>query len=345
MEDLAPEGPGPLVGPGLDEPEPEPVPESPPRNILLRIPTVVRTLMNSFRSFRLYINRPTAIPDMDIGLPDLVPEHAGTTTNKSLKDVLAPYPNTSSFLFGNWFWNGSYKKSQEEREKLLKTMLRQDFDVEELRDVNFSKIDKELAKDPEGNGEANGWSTSTLTIKVPIANKLTKAHRRQQANAARAAQVHDEVDTDAERTGGKKFAIEGFRHRSLVNILRTTIEGNSEQAKQYHWHPFEEYWQPPDPNKPPERIYNEIYSSPTFVQADRDLQNSPKEPGCDLPRAIASIMIWSDATHVAQFGQAKLWPIYLYLGNQSKYARCKPSEHAAHHAAYLPSVTYIYSMS
>jgi hypothetical protein len=49
-------------------------------------------------------------------------------------------------------------------------------------------------------------------------------------------------------------------------------------------------------------------------------------------------MLWSFATHVAQFGQAKLWLIYLYLGNLSKYAHCKPSEHAGHQAAYLPAV-------
>ncbi|KIM71647.1 hypothetical protein PILCRDRAFT_82571, partial [Piloderma croceum F 1598] len=109
-------------------------------------------------------------------------------------------------------------------------------------------------------------------------------------------------------------------------------------AKQHHWHPFKQYWQPPDEEPPPEWMYNEIYSLPTFVKADHKLQEPLRESGCDLPQVIAAIMLWSDATHVAQFGQAKLWPIYLYLGNISKYAHCKPSEHTGHQAAYLPTV-------
>ncbi|KAF9521934.1 hypothetical protein CPB83DRAFT_872126 [Crepidotus variabilis] len=47
------------------------------------------------------------------------------------------------------------------------------------------------------------------------------------------------------------------------------------------------------------------------------------------------LMIWSDSTHLASFGTATLWPIYLYIRNQSKYIRAKPSEFAAHHLAYI----------
>ncbi|KAJ3569072.1 hypothetical protein NP233_g5289 [Leucocoprinus birnbaumii] len=47
-------------------------------------------------------------------------------------------------------------------------------------------------------------------------------------------------------------------------------------------------------------------------------------------------MLWSDATHLADFGSASLWPIYCYFGNQSKYERLKPSNFAAHHIAYIP---------
>ncbi len=35
------------------------------------------------------------------------------------------------------------------------------------------------------------------------------------------------------------------------------------------------------------------------------------------PRAIAALQFWSDSTHLADFGQAKAWPIYLAFGNQS----------------------------
>jgi hypothetical protein len=60
--------------------------------------------------------------------------------------------------------------------------------------------------------------------------------------------------------------------------------------------------------------------------------------GCDLEQVVAVIMVWSDSMHLASFGQASLWPIYLFLGNQSKYQHAKPSQFAVHHLAYIPLV-------
>jgi len=55
---------------------------------------------------------------------------------------------------------------------------------------------------------------------------------------------------------------------------------------------------------------------------------------------IAPIMVSSDATHLTNFGSASLWPIYLYLGSQSKYTHAKPMSFAAHHLAYVPKVNF-----
>ncbi|KIK72621.1 hypothetical protein PAXRUDRAFT_798128, partial [Paxillus rubicundulus Ve08.2h10] len=49
-------------------------------------------------------------------------------------------------------------------------------------------------------------------------------------------------------------------------------------------------------------------------------------------------MFWSDATHLAQFGQAKAWPIYLFFGNLSKYLRGSPSLGACHPIAFIPDL-------
>lgn len=53
---------------------------------------------------------------------------------------------------------------------------------------------------------------------------------------------------------------------------------------------------------------------------------------------VASLMLWSDATQLANFGDASLWPIYLFFGNQSKYTCSKPTAAACHHVAYIPTV-------
>jgi len=44
-----------------------------------------------------------------------------------------------------------------------------------------------------------------------------------------------------------------------------------------------------------------------------------------LETFIVAALLYSDATHLASFGSASLWPIYLFLGNVSKYIRSKPT--------------------
>jgi len=76
-----------------------------------------------------------------------------------------------------------------------------------------------------------------------------------------------------------------------------------------------------------------------MLQEHKKIKGSPVA-GCNLEMVIATIMLWSDSTHLASFGHAALWPIYLFLGNQSKYTQAKPISFAAHHLAYIPKVCY-----
>ncbi|KAJ3751884.1 hypothetical protein EV360DRAFT_97622 [Lentinula raphanica] len=79
------------------------------------------------------------------------------------------------------------------------------------------------------------------------------------------------------------------------------------------------------------RVHGELYTSDSFIQAHENR-------GCKRERTVATLMLWSDATHLANFGTAKLWPIYLMLGNISKYIRAQPESGACHHLAYIPSL-------
>lgn len=49
-------------------------------------------------------------------------------------------------------------------------------------------------------------------------------------------------------------------------------------------------------------------------------------------------MFWSDTTQLTSFGNAKLWPTYMYFGNESKYRHCKPSLNLSNHVAYFEMV-------
>ncbi|KAJ7117673.1 hypothetical protein C8R44DRAFT_578842, partial [Mycena epipterygia] len=88
----------------------------------------------------------------------------------------------------------------------------------------------------------------------------------------------------------------------------------------------------------PQRIFDKIYSSDAMVEAYTALQKQPHEPGCTLERVVLSLMWWSDSTHLASFGNASLWPLYLFFGNQSKWLRVKPRTDLCHHVAYFPKL-------
>ncbi|KAF8837831.1 hypothetical protein BDN67DRAFT_991589 [Paxillus ammoniavirescens] len=62
------------------------------------------------------------------------------------------------------------------------------------------------------------------------------------------------------------------------------------------------------------RVYGELYTSEAFIKAQDQLLASPHEPGL--------LMFWLNATQLTSFGNAKLWPLYLYFGNQSNSKLC-----------------------
>lgn len=83
-----------------------------------------------------------------------------------------------------------------------------------------------------------------------------------------------------------------------------------------------------------------MYNSDTFLEEHEKLKSQPQELGCNLETAIAAILVYSDSTHLANFGTASLWPIYIYFGNLSKYIHGMPTSFTAHHLAYMPSVCF-----
>lgn len=351
LADTLPEGPGPLADPADHDLPRSPSPEPDPLRI--RVRRVYKTLRNAFGISRTYIGRPTAVPDSDVTFGDMVnedlrPTAPTTKTRQSVRNIIFPYPNLSAFKFNMWHWNGGGKKTKAGRKELLnEVLLDESFNLEDLRGVNFEQLDKEIAENPtNGEEEGNGWSNRRVYIDIPSGQKATKASKKKQAHADAAANrqraagaISDDSESEDDATLGKntmRYPVPEFHYRKLTRIIEEAC--SSEASKTYHWHPYEEHWQPPWENAGQEHIHGELYASKAFQNADRELQNSPREPGCDLPRVILAMMGWSDATHVAQFGQAKLWPHYWYFGNQSKYDRCRPSAQAAYHGAYFPSV-------
>jgi hypothetical protein len=229
--------------------------------------------------------------------------------------VYGPYPNKSSFQLGEWFWNHGIQKSQASFQELVSIVGDRDFRPEHIQDTNWRKINNQLARggEMEWVDEDAEWSTSSVTISTPF-HRLTS------------------------HPGPQSYTVAKFHHRSLVAIIQNKLR-NTKHGPHFHYDPYELLWQPHNNNQQqPMHVHGELYTSTAFREAHQALQNSPPEPGCNLPRVIVALMFWSDSTHLTNFGDTKLWPLYLFFGNESKYRRGKPSSNLCEHVAYFERV-------
>jgi hypothetical protein len=255
----------------------------------------------------------------------LLPQHEQLLNrNDGGTNPFAPYPNENSFLLGDWYWNHGIQKSEESFRSLLRIVGDSRFRPEDIRHTRWNQINTSLASndfdgndgtgDPVWLDEDAGWKKTPITIPVPF-------HHRTKS------------------PGTRSYVVGNLHHRSLVSVIREKL-AHPQDNQRFHYDPFELLWQ--SPRGAEVRTHGELYTSPAFVDAHCDLQNSPAEPGCNLPRVIVAMMFWSDSTHLTSFGNTKLWPSYLFFGNESKYRRCKPTCHLGNHVAYFCAVSVDY---
>jgi Plavaka transposase len=263
---------------------------------------------------------PSYDPEQQISLQDLSNIPDPTDPSHSTSQTFYPYPNLNAFRLGDWFWNGGVQKSQASFRDLMDIVGAPDFQPADVRGVQWDKINTELGAEDEREwmDEDAGWTRTPVTISVPY-------------------QPRRGIPSDP-HGGPRDYVVGDFYHRSLVSIIREKLSG--QDARLFHMEPYELLWHRVN-GQDPIRVQGELYTSPAFVDIHRELQESPGEPGCDLPRVIAALMFWSDVTHLTAFGNAKVWPLYLFFGNDSKYRRCKPSCHLCEHVAYFQKVSYL----
>jgi hypothetical protein len=236
-----------------------------------------------------------------------------------------PYPTRSSFLLGEWYWDKGPKKSQSSFRNLLEIVGHPGFRPEDVAATNWRHINSQLGGEPRSDGdEADGacweddgdWVRTPIVINVPF-------HQRS---------LHP---------GQEKFDAGVLYHRKLVSVIREKISRPSSFAH-LHFEPYELFCQT-DEAYEPVKVHGELYSSKAFMDAHHDLQNSPREHQCELPRVIVGLMFASDGTQLTMFSNNKLWPVYLAIGNESKYRQTKPSCQSFEHIAYLETVSRLFT--
>jgi Plavaka transposase len=286
---------------------------------------ILRTPRNVFGLSRQYTSTECLRHDPEelVTLQDLSDSHTEDIPPLlSGNNTFYPYPNETSFRLGDWYWNHGVQKSQEGFRDLVKIIGDPNFTPDDIRHTNWSEINSKLAaNDFDANpnpeewlDEDAGWKCTPISITVPF-------HRR------------------AKNPGPRNHTVVELYHRSLVSVIREKLADKSDDQK-FHYEPYELFWQRTEQSVEV-RVYGELYTSLAFCKAHSDVQESPRMPGCNLPRVVVGLMFWSDATHLTSFGNAKLWPCYVFFGNESKYRRCKPTDNLCNHIAYFQAVRLI----
>lgn len=287
---------------------------SPTRNIQ-------KSTRNKFGLFRQYYaaHFPIHDPDENLTPKDLMDTSTDTPYSTPINPY-HPYPTRSSFLLGEWYWDKGPKKSQSSFRNLLEIVGHPDFRPEDVAATNWRHINSQLGGEPRSDGDEadeacweddGDWVRTPIVINVPF-------HQRS---------LHP---------GQEKFDAGVLYHRKLVSVIREKISRPSSFAH-LHFEPYELFCQT-DEAYEPVKVHGELYSSKAFMDAHHDLQNSPREHQCELPRVIVGLMFASDGTQLTMFSNNKLWPVYLAIGNESKYRRTKPSCQSFEHIAYLETL-------
>lgn len=247
---------------------------------------------------------PSCLRKQNLSKPD-------NPTNKpsSATEALTQCSNISSQLIMEWHW-ATPVKSLDDTNKLVHDVFlhaKREHLLKFDAHAETRRIDAAIAK------MHDGWREVDVNIHIPD------------------GQTHSSPDDPTVPI----FTVPGLLHRSIVEIIRAVW--TSADSADFQYVPFRQFWTR-SKSGVEEQVHGELYTSEVFNDAYRDLQNQPPEPGCLLERVICGIMLYSDSTHLTSFGNASLWPLYMFFGNQSKYVRACPSTGSCHHVAYIPKV-------
>ena len=298
---------------------PVPAPPPPPLPMIyLMVTNPLTTALNTFGVFRKYLFHPSYDPDsvVDPGELSNLGPRTPPSPESSIRDPPWPFSNMSVWRLVRWMNTGSRSKSEGEVNRLVNDVLKApDFHIEDIQDFNARRAHSRLdAAKKKSNPMGDDFRVASVTIEVPTGERNGSG-------------------------GSRPYSVPGLRFRNLLNVIKTAFQ--DPLSRHFHFTPSSLMHRSPVTGTE-QRLYSELYHSDAFIEEHKRVQNRsrppPDDPGCKLEKVVAALMFWSDSTHLTSFGTAKLWPIYLFFGNLSKYIRSQPSSGACNHLAYIPSV-------
>ena len=205
--------------------------------------------------------------------PDLLPDHG--------------YCNKSVSLLMNWQNDGDTTKSNGSINKLVnEVLLHPDFQFSDLKGFSVRRENKIADKADTKSTLLTSFSEASIDIQVP---------------------------SGAKNVPSAKFSVTGLHYHPLLSILRSVFA--DPLAAKFHLSPYKMFHKSPASGVE-QRIYSKMYDSDAFLEEHDQVQHAtlpPDNPDCKREKVIATMMFWSDSTHLANFRTAKLWPIYMML--------------------------------
>ncbi|EGO04308.1 hypothetical protein SERLA73DRAFT_43733, partial [Serpula lacrymans var. lacrymans S7.3] len=159
--------------------------------------------------------------------------------------------------------------------------------------------------------EAQGWRESTIKITLPKEKK--------------------KVAESATPT----MSIGVIYHRDLTDVITSAFKDSGSLS--FNMTPFTQRWDMSDGKVVD--IFSEAYTSADFLEAHEEVNALPRNPDDILEQVVASLMLWSDSTHLTNFGDTSMWPFYPFVDNHSKYTQGKPTANTCYYMAYIPNAS------
>jgi hypothetical protein len=292
----------------LEEEEEHPTAALPRLRFIVR--NRLRTATNSFGLLREYLYRPSFEPDSFVREEDL---HRVGGSDPVFIPPPSPFPvhrNESVEMLMNWKDSGTSTKSDTEINRLVNSVLLDpNFKLEDLKGFNVARENQRSDAAEKKSPFFDSFQMADINIEVPSG-------------------------TSGILPG--TFSVPGLVYRKLTAVIQAAF--SSPLASHFHLSPFKLFHRSPNGE---ERVFSEVYNSDAFIEEHDNVQRAPlppDQPDCKLEKVVVALLVWSDSTHLANFGTAKLWPIYFLFGNISKYIHGQPNSGACQHVAYIPSL-------
>ncbi|THH15068.1 hypothetical protein EUX98_g9523 [Antrodiella citrinella] len=279
-------------------------------------------------------------------------------------NIFAPFRNTSIFRLMYWQNTGSTTKSAGELNRLVnEVIMAPDFDPSHLKEFSasreLSRLDEDAQEEDEFFPAKDGWRKASVKIPLPKEGVKYPSEDKAPLFEVKGLVYRPLLETIKAAYSDPIVQMYHFIPHKLFWRRQSSQQSTSSNPPDLdpssapvddtpiatpppHSQPSDS--EPPCPSDDPEvehiRIFSEVYNSDAMLKEDASIRAQPRNPEdpADLEYAIVPMLFYSDATKLASFGTQALWPIYLFFGSLSKYARSKPSAMAAQHIAYMPSL-------